>query len=135
MSLHEAKYIAFGTYRADGTIKTTPVWIVPYDTGFAFTTEVTSHKVRRLENDARCTVVSSTFKGVPLDGEPVHTGRARIVRGDEYRAIHKKVTRKYPLMSWFVLGPMDLLARLRGRSVETVGVVIELDEADQKFTV
>jgi len=38
----QAKYIAFGTYRPDGSIASTPTWVVPFREGYAFTTELGS---------------------------------------------------------------------------------------------
>ena len=37
--LDNAKYVSFTSYKKDGTTVSLPVWVVPFEGGYAFTTD------------------------------------------------------------------------------------------------
>ena len=61
--LDTAKYVSFVTYKKDGTPVATPVWVVPFEGGYAFTTDPDAYKVKRLRNDARATLTVCDMRG------------------------------------------------------------------------
>ena len=74
-----AKYVSFVTYKKDGTPVATPVWVVPYDGGYAFTTDPTAYKVRRIKNDARATLTVCNSRGKIVEGATTHIGSALLL--------------------------------------------------------
>ena len=103
--LDRAKYISFVSRRRDGTPVPTAVWVVPFEDGYAFTTDADSWKVKRIANDPVVTVQASDVRGKPRKGAPVHRGRAELLDGPRVAAVRDAVRAKYPfayrlLISW-----------------------------------
>ena len=94
-ALDRTKYVRFTTYRRNGTPVHTAVWIVPFEGGYAFTTEATSGKVRRLANDATVEVAVSDLRGRVADDATTFTGKAHLLRGPDAERVHQAVVRKY----------------------------------------
>jgi len=61
--LDAAKYIAFVSYRKDGTPVSTAVWVVPYEDGYAFTTDPDSWKIKRILKNPNVTIQASNVRG------------------------------------------------------------------------
>jgi hypothetical protein len=73
----------------------TPVWIVPFDGGYAFTTHVEAYKIRRIRNDARVTLSICDRRGkVPADAK-VYLGSAVILDSDEAKKVEHLINKKY----------------------------------------
>lgn len=125
--LRRAKYISFGTYRNDGSLARTPVWIVPFEDGFAFSTEESSWKVRRLRDNPRCVIAPSSFRGVVVPGATPRTGTAEIVVGERCDAIEKLLARKYFVAWWLMIVPNEWLSKIRGKNPRTVAIKISLE--------
>lgn len=125
--LQTAKYISFGTYRQDGSLARTPVWIVPFEDGFAFSTEESSWKVRRLRANPKCEIAPSTFRGVISPGVTPMTATAEIVRGERSRAIEKLLARKYFVAWWLMIVPHEWLSKVRGKNPQSVAIKVMLD--------
>lgn len=117
--LDAAKYVSFGTYRRDGTLVETPVWIVPFEDGYAFTTDSTSFKVKRLGRDPRVIVAVSNFRGRIAGGATRHTGTGEVLSPERAQEVQRLVRRKYGIAWLVTLGPSRLLNRLRGREQTT----------------
>ena len=66
--LDRAKYISFSSFKRNGDAVALPVWVVPFEGGYAFTTEESSYKVKRIRNNPKVTVQASTFRGKVLSG-------------------------------------------------------------------
>ena len=103
--LDRAKYISFVSRRRDGTPVPTAVWGVPFEDGYAFTTDADSWKVKRIANDPVVTVQASDVRGKPRKGAPVHRGQAELLDGPRVAAVRDAVRAKYPiayrlLISW-----------------------------------
>jgi len=124
--LESAKYISFGTYRDDGSLARTPVWIVPFENGYAFSTEGHSFKVRRLRKNSRCEVAASNFRGVVQPGATNFVGTAEIVTGERSDAIERLLARKYFFAWWFMIVPNEWLAKVRGKNPESVAIKVTL---------
>jgi PPOX class probable F420-dependent enzyme len=105
-----AKYIAFGTYRQDGSIVSTPTWVVPFREGYAFTTELGSWKTKRLARNHRVAVTPSDFRGRALVGAATYQGQGELLEGPSALEVELAVRRKYRL-TWIVLIASRRLAR------------------------
>jgi hypothetical protein len=112
-----AKYISFVSRRSNGTPVATPVWVVPFEDGIAFTTEPDAHKVRRVRRDPAVTVAACTFRGAVAPDAPVHAGRAEILDPQRARQVDRLVARKYRL-GYVAITVAALWRRLRGRRSE-----------------
>jgi PPOX class probable F420-dependent enzyme len=126
--LENAKYISFGTFRDDGSIARTPVWVVPFEDGYAFSTEGHSFKVRRLKKNPRCEVASSNFRGVVLPGASNFVGTAEIVTGERSADIEKLLSRKYFFAWWFMIVPNEWLSKVRGKNPQSVAIKVTLNQ-------
>ncbi|RZS45123.1 PPOX class probable F420-dependent enzyme [Herbihabitans rhizosphaerae] len=87
------RFFALRTFRRDGTVVSTPIWLA-HDGGrwFAYTPG-RSWKVRRIQRNSRVEVARSDFDGDP-SGE-WHSGTARILTGPELSAARRAMRRKY----------------------------------------
>ena len=108
----QAKYIAFGTYRPDGSIASTPTWVVPFREGYAFTTELGSWKTK-----------PSDFRGRALVGATTFQGQGELLEGPSALEVERAVRRKYRL-TWLVLIASRRLARKIVRKPEVVDCAI-----------
>ncbi|HEY7628413.1 MAG TPA: PPOX class F420-dependent oxidoreductase [Ilumatobacteraceae bacterium] len=99
MSIGDEKYIAFTTYKRDGTPVTTPVWAVPLDDGkLGFWTSSSSGKAKRLGHTSKVMVQPSNGRGKPKPGSTAVQGTAVLVTGPELEGIRAKVNAKYGFM-------------------------------------
>ena len=115
--LDEARYVSFTTYRKNGDPVSLPVWVVPFDGGYAFTTDLNSHKVRRVRNDARATLRVCDMRGKVADGAVTHTGAAVILPDADVARVTALVKKKYRI-GWSLLIIYERLKALRGGSPE-----------------
>ena len=112
--LDSARYVSFGSYKKDGALISTPVWVVPFDGGYAFTTEPTSFKVRRIRNDARATLTVCDMRGKIAAGATMHEGTAVVLNDSDTREVEKLIAKKY----WIgvrLLGVISFVKKLRGK--------------------
>ena len=130
MALAEEKYVAFTTYKKDGTPKSTPVWIVDAGDGkLAFTTEDGSWKVKRLRNNNRIEVQPSDARGNVTDGSSPTAGTAEVVYGSEFDAVMAATRAKY---GWQMTA-IQAFGKLRGLFSkkdhgESCAIIITLDD-------
>jgi PPOX class probable F420-dependent enzyme len=103
--LTKAKYISFGTYRRDGTLVSTPTWVVPFGDGYAFTTEPGSGKTKRLIRDPRVVVTPCNFRGASLPGASTFQGRGELLEGNAIVEAKRAIRRKYRLIGWLISLP------------------------------
>ena len=111
--LDTAKYVSFVTYKKDGTPVATPVWVVPFEGGYAFTTEPNAFKVKRLRNDARATLTVCNMRGAVSEGATVHIGAAVILGEADAQRVDALIRKKYVLGSK-MLGLYSLVKKLKG---------------------
>ena len=105
VDIDRAKYISFVSRRRDGTPVPTAVWVVPFEDGYAFTTDPDSWKVKRIARDPAVTIQASNVRGKPRTGAPVHAGRAEVLDDAKVATVREVVRAKYPiayrlLISW-----------------------------------
>jgi PPOX class probable F420-dependent enzyme len=128
--LDKAKYVRFTTYRRNGTPVHTPVWIVPFEGGYAFTTDATSGKAKRLRNDPTVEVAVSDMRGRVADGATTFPGTGRVVLGADAERVHKAVARKYWLFGRLLAladtARVTVLRRARAERAAVAFSVVEL---------
>lgn len=131
MSLADEKYLAFTTFKKDGTPKPTPVWPVDGGDGrVGFITSSKSWKVKRLANNSRVELQPSDSRGRTKEGTSPQGGTAEVVSGSDFDAIHAKVRAKYGFMLTVING-VHAIQRLlrRGGHPSDRGVVVTLDDS------
>ena len=111
--LDSAKYVSFVTYKKDGTPVAAPVWVVPFDGGYAFTTDPDSFKIKRLRHDARATLTVCDMRGKIKDGATVHIGAAVVLDEEDAEDVAKLISKKY-VIGTKMLGIYSLLKKLKG---------------------
>jgi len=128
MTLAGEKYVAFTTFKKDGTPKVVPVW--PVDAGkgrVGFITSCTTWKIKRLAANSRVELQPSDSRGrAKADTEAV-SGSAEVVTGAEFEAMKAKVSQKYG----FQLKLISFIHSLPGRRTgdhNDCAVVITLDD-------
>lgn len=114
--LDRAKYIAFVSYRGDGTPVSTAVWVVPYQDGYAFTTDEGSWKVKRIARNPSVTVQASNLRGRPKRGAPLHHGRAMVLDEMGVREVRDRIKSKYRIMYKVLIERSDRKAAKRSGS-------------------
>ncbi len=112
--LDTAKYVSFVTYKKDGSPVATPVWVVPFEGGYAFTTEPNAFKVKRLRNDARATLTVCDMRGKIAAGAIVHTGAAVILNEADAHRVDALIGKKYTI-GYRMLGVFSLLKKIAGK--------------------
>jgi len=96
--LDAAKYIAFVSYRKDGTPVSTAVWVVPYEDGYAFTTDPDSWKIKRILKNPNVTIQVSNVRGKPKRGSTIFSGTAELLDANGVANVRDVVRRKYRTM-------------------------------------
>lgn len=130
MALSDEKYLAFTTYKRDGTAVTTPVWAVPIDGGkVGFWTSSGSGKAKRLNNSPKAAAQPSDARGKPRAGTTQVSGTAVLVHGDELEGIRQKVVAKYGLMTKVtkVLAQIGAIVKRKKLPYGDTGVVFTPD--------
>ncbi len=127
--LDRAKYIAFVSYRRNGSPVSTPVWVVPFNDGYAFTTDSDAWKIKRIANDPKVTIQVSNIRGRPKKGAPIHSGRAVVLSGDDVERVQSAVRSKYQLVYKLLIERSDRKAeRTQGsRTAGTAAIKVVLD--------
>lgn len=126
----DEKYVAFTTFKKDGTAKPSPVWIVDAGDGrVGFTTSLSSWKIKRLRNNSRVEIQPSDAKGRTKEGTKAVSATAEIVEGSEFEAVSAQVKNKYGFQVKIV-NLMHFLPKLVGKETHPsdCAVVITLDE-------
>lgn len=123
--LDDARYVSFVTYKKDGTPVATPVWIVPFENGYAFTTEPNAFKVRRVRNDARATLTVCDMKGRIKEGATVHLGSAVVLGDDDAEKVSRLIARKYSIGTK-LLGLLSLARKLVGKGSDLGDAAIKV---------
>ncbi|CAM3920042.1 PPOX class F420-dependent oxidoreductase [Smaragdicoccus niigatensis] len=100
----KATYVAFTSYRKDGTPVATPVWIAPSDGKLYFLSETDAYKVKRLRRNAQVTLQACDIRGRVVEGAPIVPATARPLDPAETPRVRKILNRKYR-----ILGPIAAL--------------------------
>jgi len=121
--LDDVPYISLATYRKDGSLVPTPVWVAPLDGDLVVFTLRETHKVKRIQRNPEVRVAACDVRGKLL-GE-WRDGTCRLVEdaGSEKRA-YAALRKKYGLM--MRLG--DVMSTLTGRMKRRVILQITLKD-------
>ena len=131
MNIADAQYISFTSFRQDGSAASTPVWVVPFRSGYAFTSDDTSFKVKRIAKNPRARIAPSTFRGVVAKGAEVLEGTAELLRGDDFKAVEKLIKRKYWLGWYLAIVPSQFFARFKKESAPgSVAILVIPDRGE-----
>ncbi len=123
--LDEAQYISFTTYKRDGTPVSTPVWLVPFEDGYAFITDDASFKVKRIRHNAAVGVTASDIRGRVQPGAPEHAGSAELLGGETVGVVEALLRKKYRFAWFWLIEVADVIRKLR-RKPEGVDVVVKV---------
>ena len=105
-----ASYVAFTSYRKDGTPVSTPVWIAPDGDDLYFFSDTGAFKVARIRNNPAVTLQPCDVRGRVKDGALLVTGVAEVLDHAETPRVRRIVNRKYRVQG--TIG--GLFSRLRG---------------------
>jgi uncharacterized protein len=99
VDLANEKYVSLTTFRRNGAPVTTPVWIAPLgESRYAFTTDPSSGKVKRVRNNPSVELRPCTMRGKVAPDAPMLTGTALVVTDPaDYRPVVDALKRKYGL--------------------------------------
>ncbi len=96
MSIANEEYVSLVTYKADGTPKALPVWIVDLgDNTVGFTTHGDSWKAKRVRNNPAVTLQPCDQRGNITEGSAIVEGTARMGTAEEFATISSLVKTKY----------------------------------------
>jgi PPOX class probable F420-dependent enzyme len=125
--LDGARYISFVSYKRDGTPVATPTWVTPFDGGYAFTTDESSFKVKRIKLNPEVTITSSNVRGTVKRGFPEHRGTAEILGETASTEVAALIKHKYRYSRTVLIVPFELLNKVRGKDPgRSVGVKVTL---------
>ena len=125
--LDRAKYISFTSYKRNGDAVSLPVWVVPFEGGYAFTTDGPSYKVKRVRNNPSATVQVCSLRGKVAPGANVYQGTAEVLEGEQVAAVRRAIKRKYRVAYALAITPQEILSKLRRKpATGTVAIKITL---------
>ncbi len=130
--LDRAKYISFTSFKRNGDAVPLPVWVVPFEDGYAFTTDNPSYKVKRVRNNPAVTVQVCSLRGKVASGATVYHGTAEVIEGERVAGVRAAITRKYRLVYALAIAPQELFAKLRRKEVTgsvAIKIVLSADPA------
>jgi PPOX class probable F420-dependent enzyme len=120
-----ARYVSFVSYKKDGSPVATPVWIVPFDGGYAFTTAPEAYKIRRIRNDARATLTICDMRGKTANDAKVYLGSAVVLDADASKKVEALVNKKY----WIgtkLLTAMSIAKKILGKGTTAGDAAIKV---------
>ncbi|MGW2229864.1 PPOX class F420-dependent oxidoreductase [Streptomyces formicae] len=118
--LSTGKYLLVSSYRKDGTLVPSPVWVVRDGDALGIWTVADSWKVKRIKRRADVMVGPCDLRGNPT-GEQV-PATAEVVPQEVTARYRTLITRKYTVVGFFTL----LGSRIRRGLDGTVGIRITL---------
>jgi PPOX class probable F420-dependent enzyme len=132
-ALADERYISIGTYRRDGSLAATPVWVVSDDPHrLLVATGPDTWKVRRIKRDPHVRVAGCSARG-KVHGEAVD-GIARLV--DEEPLVRRLQTQKYGWQKWLIEQAYALSRVVTRRPAEeAVYIEIKASESASRPTV
>ncbi len=124
--IDNAKYISFVSFRKDGTPVPAPVWCVPYEGGYAFTTEMNSWKVKRILANPKVTIQVCNVRGRVKAGVNVYSGTAGLLDADATAEVRERVKRKYRIAYQLLIERSDRKAARRGEALTVATAAIKV---------
>ena len=126
--LDRAKYISFTSYKRNGDAVSLPVWVVPFEGGYAFTTDGPSYKVKRVRNNPSATVQVCSLRGKPAEGSTVFNGTAEVLESEAAQRVRAVIRRKYRIVYLLAIAPSEWWAKLRKKADDTVAIKVTLTD-------
>ena len=123
--LDAAKYVSFTTYKKDGNPVSLPVWVVPFEGGYAFTTDHDAFKVKRVRRASRATLAVCTFKGQVAPDATVHIGTAVVLDGPDSKRVAALARKKYSVMYLAIIA-QSAVRRLFGKGSHAADTAIKV---------
>jgi PPOX class probable F420-dependent enzyme len=123
--LDAAKYVSFTTYKKDGNPVSLPVWVVPFEGGYAFTTDHDAFKVKRVRRDSRATLAVCTFKGQVAPDATIYQGTAVLLDGPDSKRVAALVRKKYSVMYLAIIA-QSWLKRIFGKESHAADLAIKV---------
>lgn len=121
--LDRVSYISLATYRKNGSLAMTPVWVAPLDGKLYVFTLRESYKVKRVQNNPKARVAECDVRGKLLG--PWLEGTCRVVDHPELeKRVYAALRKKYGLM--MRLG--DVMSTLVGRIKRRVVLEVTLNQ-------
>ena len=111
--LDRARYVSFTSYKRNGDTVSLPVWVVPFEGGYAFTTDPDAFKVNRVMNNPAVTLRVCSMRGKVAPGAVEFRGTAEYVDAATADRINRAIRRKYWLAYRLLISPSNLWSRLR----------------------
>jgi len=124
--LDHARYVSFTSYKRNGEPVSLPVWVVPFEGGFAFTTDPDAFKVKRVLNDPKVTLRVCSVRGKVAPGATEFRGTAEYVDAATAHRINRAIRRKYWLAYKLLITPSNLWSRIRGGSASAGHAAIKV---------
>ena len=127
--LDAARYIAFVSSRKNGTPVSTAVWVVPFEDGYAFTTDPDSWKIKRILKNPTVTIQASNVRGRPKRGSVAFAGTAEVLDPDAVARVREAVRAKYRIMYRVLIERSDKKAAKKHGSATagTAAIKVVLD--------
>ncbi|MEV3901695.1 PPOX class F420-dependent oxidoreductase [Mycobacterium sp. NPDC050551] len=92
------KFVSLTTFKRNGDVVATPLWLVSDGGALVFWTPADSWKVKRVSRDARVTMAACSRSGKVDPGEQAVAGRGEVVEdAGEVRRVEGLFRRKYGL--------------------------------------
>ena len=123
--LDAAKYVSFTTYKKDGNPVSLPVWVVPFEGGYAFTTDHDAFKVKRVRRDSRATLAVCTFKGQVAPDATVYQGTAVLLNESDSKRVAALVRKKYSVMYLAIIA-QSAIRHLVGKDSHAADLAIKV---------
>ncbi len=96
MGIADEEYVSLVTYKADGTAKPLPVWIVDLgDNTVGFTTWGESWKAKRVRANPKVTLQPCDQRGNVTEGSDIVEGTAHMGSPEEFATVSSLVNAKY----------------------------------------
>lgn len=114
--IDRARYVSFTSYKRNGDPVSLPVWVVPFEGGYAFTTDPDAFKVKRVRNNPKVSLRVCSVRGKVDRGATEFHGTAEYVDAATADRVNKAIRRKYWFAYRVLIAPSNLWSRLRGGS-------------------
>lgn len=124
--LDRARYVSFTSYKRNGEPISLPVWVVPFEGGYAFTTDPDAFKVKRVRHNPRVTLRACSVRGKVDSGVTEFHGTAEYVDAATADRVNKAIRRKYWLAYRLLIAPSNLWSKLRGGSASAGHAAIKV---------
>lgn len=124
--LDRARYVSFTSHKRNGDAVSLPVWVVPFEDGYAFTTDPGAYKVKRILNNPKVSLRICSVRGKVDAGSTEFHGTAEFLDSAAAARVNRAIRRKYWFAYRVLIAPSKVWARLRGRAGEAADAAIKV---------